>query len=192
MPQARSTLICFCFILGVRLPLCLAQSEALAEDPPFQNVYYYLDATTGKPIELERQPSSTDMKSPGLGLGGLKAVVRIPGATSSIRFPQGQRVEFVFAVQPNVDPRTLVQFYRLESKKDHREMVSAKGKPLTVGLTDRLTRDILPHKLVKYGPSSYKLIPGGDLAPGEYVFSTPNTSASFCFGIDGVKNGVRK
>lgn len=187
MSLARSAKIRACFLLGAGSLVCLAQSEPLITDPPFQNVYYYLDATTGKPIELERQPSSTDMKSPGLGLGGLKAVVRIPGATSPIRFPQGQRVEFVFAVQPNVDPRTLVQFYRLESKKDHREMVSAKGKPLTVGLTDRLTRDILPHKLVKYGPSSYKLIPEGALAPGEYVFSTPNTSASFCFGIDGVR-----
>ena len=166
---------------------CFGQSDTVPDDPPFQNVYYYLDAKTGKPVELERQASSTDLKTPGLGLGGLKAVVRISGATSPIRFPQGQRVEFVFSVQPNVDPRTVVQFYRLESKKDHRELVSAKGKPLVGGLTDRLTRDILPHKLIKYGPSSYKLIPDGDLAPGEYVFSTPSTSASFCFGIDGVK-----
>ena len=165
--------------------LAFQESVSQAEDPPLQGVYYYLD-TTGKPVELERQVAVQDIKPKALGFSGMKILFKVPGEKSPIRLPRGQKLEFVFLVPPKVDPRSLVEFVRLEPKKGQRELLAVERTAMGT-VKDRLNRDQLGYELTKYGPSSFKLTPKAVLPPGEYALSTPNSSTTFCFGIDGGK-----
>ncbi len=90
--------------------------------PQYDEVFYRYDRATGKLIDLERQVGAVESKPKALGFAGYKASVYLRGAHSSVRFQEGDPLEFVFSLPPRVDPHS-VQFLVLRISGNRREFV---------------------------------------------------------------------
>ncbi len=156
--------------------------------PQYDEVFYRYDRATGKLIDLERQVGAVESKPKALGFAGYKASVYLRGAHSSVRFQEGDPLEFVFSLPPRVDPHS-VQFLVLRISGNRREFVhlqSNRPSPLGVGTAkDVSQRSAVPYDIQKYGDSAYRLISSRPLPPGEYTLSGPTPdNVAYSFGID--------
>jgi hypothetical protein len=160
-------------------------------EPGSPAVLYYLD-DSAQLVPLEPQVVRVKRKFHGLGFTGTTAVYQVPGEKSTVRLKPDRKAEFIIRMKDKVDPLESVQFYRFEGLdgsrvvpiEDFDALGRATGFPLAPATVD--------FNAVKYGASSFKLIPIRKLAPGEYCLTVrlatkpERNSAGFCFGIDTV------
>lgn len=143
-------------------------------EPELLGVVYYLDSDKGQLVPLERQAARQSTAGGGFFFGQYKRRIKVAGAKSPVRFPDGQKLEFVVSGGD-------LQLYPLESKKDRREVVVSKA---TVYFVTSRSRSELAEKMLdvkRYG-ASVKISPSEPLAAGEYGFYI--SGEMFCFAVD--------
>jgi hypothetical protein len=171
--------------MGVALlwmSLGLAGQDVPVAEPHTMGVFYYLDPDTEGLLSLERQMGQVIARPKARGFGGMETAIWIQGAHSQVRLHAGKPGEFVFAVDPGTNPYTYVQFFRLDIRKDTREILQSEasgGRRNGV-----LNRSLLPCRVVRHGVLSFKVVLQGPLTPGEYALSTPTSQVAFSFGVD--------
>jgi hypothetical protein len=171
--------------MGVALlwmSLGFAGQDVPVAEPHTMGVFYYLDSDTEGLLALERQVGQVIARSRARGFGGAETAIWVLGAHSQVRLHSGKPGQFVFAVDPGTNPYTYVQFFRLDVRKDTREVLQTE----TAGgrRTDVLNRSQVPFRVMKHGVLSFKVVLQGPLTPGEYALSTPTSQVSYTFGVD--------
>jgi hypothetical protein len=164
------------------MSLALAGQDFPVAEPHTMGVFYYLDSDTEGLLALERQVGQPVTRSKARGFGGMETAIWVQGAHSQVRLHAGKPGQFVFAVDPGTNPLTYVQFFRLEIRKDTREVLqseSSGGRRMDV-----LNRSQVPFRLMKHGVLSFKVVLQGPLTPGEYALSTPTSNVAYTFGVD--------
>lgn len=152
------------------LPLgfCFAQVAPTTPVEPKAIGVVYRFSPSGQ--ELLRLPVE---QSKERGTNPRKLFVEVQGLQSSFRIRAGESTEFVFSTG---NPEK-VSLYRFDQKKNKRQVqtlaIDRHGLQLLKGL---------PVEVSKHGESSYKLVPGAPLAPGEYVIFLADQV--YTFGVD--------
>ncbi len=159
-------------------------------EPHTTGVFYYLDQDTEGLIALQPQVAKEVTRSKAGGFGARETAISVPGARSTVRLPYGKPGVFVFAVEPGTNPYTYVQFFRLDVRKDTREVLSTEsvgGRRMNV-----LNRSQERFRIAKHGALSFKVVLQTPLWPGEYTLSTPTSNVGYCFGVDDPNDARRK
>lgn len=118
------------------------------------------------------------------GFGGAKGVAEVPGAASGVRLKQGEPVQFIVrADSQTADPQSFVQFMTVKQLKDRRQVVMVNAGWYGAKQGDGSNRPV-QFDAAKYGAASFRIVPAGALAPGEYVLSTATSQTGFFFGVD--------
>lgn len=179
----RKILTLFSFLL-LLTQVAFSQAAQKPQEPEYIGVFAFLDAT-GNLRELERQTPVEKIKIKGMGFGGGEGYLQIKGEQSPIRFKADQKLEFVVrASSQQTDPVSIIQFFRLETKKGNRQLLLSKVKPFAVGAKETASQSAVSFNVAKYGEFSFKVVPAYALTPGEYCFSGQGSKDGFCFGID--------
>jgi len=174
----KISLVILCVTISALFLAIISQVSNAGEllEPEFLNVVYGLDAS-GKLVDLERQPASVKTKKVALGFGGAKQTASISGSTSPVQFSAGVSYTFVVKLPAGSDPGKF-QLYKFLSSQDHREVLLGQ-----VGYVSKSTgMGTVSFDTAPYG-SSYKLVIGGSLEPGEYGFSSSDSQTVFCFEL---------
>ncbi len=154
-------------------------------EPEYIGAFFHLDQATGTLTPLERQSATTSMEVRGLGFGGAEGFMMVRGERSSVRFKQGQPLQFVVRVaSPQSDPLSLVHLVPLEEGDGNRRLSVGRAS-LFGGAQGGIGDAELPIKATRYGQSSFLISPAQELAGGEYAFGGQKEGEAFCFGIDG-------
>ncbi len=96
------------------------------QEPEYNSVVFSLDGNVAL-IPLDRQQGSVQSKVKALGFGGVNGSTVFTGERSSMRFKNGQKLQFVIRVSDQgTDPSTLVNLMALNSSKGKRELVTLK------------------------------------------------------------------
>jgi hypothetical protein len=171
--------------IGVALlwmTLGLAGQDVPVAEPHTMGVFYYLDSDTEGLLALERQVGQPITRSRARGFGGTETAIWVQGAHSQVRLHIGKPGQFVFAVDPGTNPYSYVQFFRLDVRKDTREVLDSEtsgGRRISV-----LNRSQVPFRVMRHGALSFKVVLQGPLTPGEYALSTPTSQVAYTFGVD--------
>ena len=173
-----------CLLIGAFL--ALSSSIAIGQDrnaskPQYIGVMYYLD-TSGSLLALDRESPRPKTGLKAFGFGGARAAVLIDGERASLRVPVNQTASFVVGLPIGLDPRKF-GLYSLAVKSGKRQLVIPTGNVFRTQL-ERLDIQL---NISRYGENSYRLAPGSELPPGEYVFMSEDSAEAFCFGIDAKK-----
>jgi hypothetical protein len=167
------------------------QDGKMPSEPGSPSVLYFLDSSA-QLVPLESQVVRVKHKFHALGFTGVTAVYQVAGEKSPMRLKAGQKVEFVIRLEGKVDPLESVQLYRFEGIEGSRVVPIEDIDVLSRVTKISLASATVDFNAVKYGASSFKLIPIQRLAPGEYCLAVrlatkqENHSSGFCFGIDAV------
>jgi len=179
--KRRHAILAFLVILGSR-PV-VAQQPPRAVEPEYLNTFFLLDRTTGSLKPLEREPLEVATKIRALGFGGARTSMSVHGEQSTVRYREGQPLEFVvLAASQQIDPQGLVTLYLMESDDGRRKLVTATanlGGASSVG-----SQGAIPINAAKYGKSSFTITPAQPLPPGEYLLTASGAKDAFCFGVD--------
>jgi hypothetical protein len=165
--------------------LFLAAIPALAQDavPPridLINVPHYL-TPSGAPAPLDREKPVGKVS---MLMGKMR--LELQGEHASLRLTPEQAAAF-FATFSNVDDPENLLLYHLDVKKGKRE---AEVFRMPVWSLKAERRGVIPHDTIKIGDTSFKLVPGAKLPPGEYAFFSDKqrvlmqVNEAFTFGID--------
>jgi hypothetical protein len=181
----------FAFAAALLVTVILSAQDAPLPVPQYDEVFYSYDRSAGKLTDLERQVANVESKPKALGFAGYKASFFLRGASSPVRFREGDQLEFVFSLPQRADPHT-VQFIAMRKSGDRREFIllqSNRPSPLGAGTAkDVSDRSAVSYEIKKHGDFSYRLIPSRPLPPGEYSLSLPTNNVAYSFGIDGASN----
>jgi hypothetical protein len=149
---------------------------------------YYLDSS-GQLVPLESAVIQIEHQNRGLGLHGGTTVYLTEREVSPVRLKAEPKPEFIARLGDNLDPSEYVRFYRFHGEHGSRVLplgtYNGHGRAVSVTLEDY----VVDFNAAKEG-TSFKLVPTGALAPGEYclMITTPNPSPTknpgFCFGVD--------
>jgi len=164
------------------LVLALFGQDVPVAEPHQVGKFYYLDPDTEGLIELEATAAKLITKQKGFGIGGSQTVYTMPGARSPVRLPEGKPGTFVYTVEPGTDPFRGIQFFRLDSKKDSRELLNTEtvnGRTSAV-----MNRSMVPFRVARHGKMSFKVVMQEPLVPGEYGLSWTTSNVGYCFGVN--------
>lgn len=167
----RSLLIALLFVPPIGL--CHAQSAtAKLVEPTVIGVIYSVDSSSR---ELKRLPNEPWKEKPGKR-SVADRYVEVNGEVSSFRIKSDPKVEFVFSTG---SPEK-VALYRFDQKKNQRVFEFQKRESLFSAAVTPLRG--LNADVSKFGESSYKLVPGSPLTPGEYAIVI--AGQLYTFGVD--------
>jgi hypothetical protein len=184
-PQNRSR-----WVLTAVCLLCLsrsraAQSASKVTEPEYFGVFAAIDPSTGALIELERHTTTHRVKLRALGFGGGEAHLEIPGQESRVRFKADAVPAFVVRLtSQQSDPQGSIRLISWRVDKGVRYITVQKAGAFGAGSTAGAAESLLPFNVVKYGDTSFKIVPAEPLPPGEYALGPPGGHDSFSFGID--------
>jgi hypothetical protein len=182
MKLKLASAVCLLFIL---CHAGLGQEAQKVQEPEYLGIFFLLDSNTGNLSPLERQTAESKMKVKAMGFGGGESSIEFKGEKSSVRFKEGQKLEFVVLVSSQqIDPQSIIQFFSLEPKKGKRRLVIAKASSMGMSGKSVMSERAVAFNAAKYGTSSFRVTPTENLPPGEYTLSGPGTNDGFCFGID--------
>ena len=188
------------FGLGLYLALLVVTpatgDEEAALEPEYIGTFHFLDREANQLVLLERPKQRIRSKARFHGFGGGKVLAEFDGTKSPVRFKKGQKLEFVVRVSSrSIDPATLLQLFVVESadptKKQARRGIG--GARAIVAIKQRSawgSVSVDPHgglefNAAKYGEESFRLVPAGELPPGEYALGFEDGSEyGYFFGID--------
>lgn len=173
------------FVLAILLcQSVLAQEKKTMAEPEYIGVFFYLEEN-GNLVALERQTPEVKMKVKALGYGGAESLLRIKGEQSTVRFKADQKLTFVVRVSSqSIDPVSIIDFYRFNSKKGYRQLTITKVGTMGMNSKTTVSEFAVQFNVAKYGESSFKVVPANTLLSGEYCLSGKGTQDGFCFGID--------
>ncbi len=172
------------FSLLMLFQTAVAQEKQAVKEPEYIGVFLSMDEN-GSLTALERQTPETKIKIKGLGFGGGESLLRFKGEQSTVRFKSDQKITFVVRVASQaIDPMSLIEFYRFDSKKGYRQLTIAKVGSIGTNSKTTISEYTVQFNAAKYGESSFKVVPANALPSGEYCLSTSGTKDGFCFGID--------
>ena len=138
-------------------------SETGSREPEIIGAVYFQD-DMGKLVPLERKP-----------LYEVAGKYReLEETASPVRLKFRPKMLFVVRLANGIDPAGW-DLYPLETVKDGRRL---RAHPRQAGLLTVLTT------VTKFGESSYGIMADGNLAPGEYAFSSKTLKDAYCFAID--------
>jgi hypothetical protein len=183
--KLRSGVIFTAALLGLASVAAAAPAPKAPVGPDYNGVFEGRKVDSGERLILERTTPAQRSKIRAFGYGGASVYVEIPGATSSVRIPAGQKVEFVVRVpDQETDPNTTIKF--LSFKKVGATRAYQMANVGAMGLRTKMTQNdnAVAFNAEKYGPKFFKITPSQPLAPGEYCLNYSSEQASFCFGID--------
>jgi len=158
-------------------------------EPGSPSVLYKLDLS-GQLVPLESQVVQVRHKYHAWGFSGGTMVYQVEGQKSRVRLKAEGRPEFVVRLDGKIDPLETVQFYHFDEVNGSRVVPLEDFDPLGRLSNFQSAHATVDFNAVKYGASSFKLIPVPALVPGEYclvvkIATKPeNKSPAFCFGID--------
>lgn len=168
--------------LGAILFSAAVHAEDVVE-PDFIGVFMERDPATGALSSLPREKAQVNSRVRGLGFGGAVVYATVAGPTCAKRISAGARPEFVLRVaSQQEDPYAMIQFYKMQVMPKERRVQMAHAH----AFSSRSTTDnsSIPFDIALHGKSSLRIVPGQDLAPGEYVFSLVSKEDVFCLGVD--------
>ncbi len=173
------------FVLVILLcQTVLAQEKKTVTEPEYIGVYFNLEEN-GNLVALERQTPESKVKIKALGYGGGESLLRIKGEKSNVRFKADQKLAFVVRVASQaIDPMSVIEFFRFDSKKGYRQLTVAKVGSIGISSKTTVNQYAIQFNVAKYGESSFKVVPANTLSPGEYCLSGKGTQDGFCFGVD--------
>jgi hypothetical protein len=159
-------------LLALPFAICNAQvPSANPVEPEAIGVAFHLDASgqtiKALPDEEWKQKS---------GVNGVRTYIEVSGHNSSFRIRSSDGTAFVF----KTGSPEKVALYRFDLKGRNRQFTVEKMTSYLTGGTTLVKG--LPVEVVKYGESSFKLIPASPLTPGEYAISI--AGELFTFGVD--------
>jgi hypothetical protein len=170
-----------------------AQDMGKATEPGSPSVPVKLDSS-GQLVPLESEVVRIKRKFHAWGFSGVTAVYQVEGEKSRVRLKAEGKPEFVVRLEGKVDPLEAVQFYHFE------ELDGSRAVPIVdFDILNRMSNFQVVHatvdfNAVRYGTSSFKLIPLQALVPGEYcllikpINKSESKSPGFCFGINAAGN----
>jgi hypothetical protein len=171
----------------------LGQDGEKPTEPGSPSVLYKLDLS-GQLVPLESQVVHVRNKYHAWGFSGGTMVYQVEGEKSRVRLKVEGKPEFVVRLDGKIDPLETVQFYHFEQVNGSRVVPIVDFDPLGRLSNYKSPRATVDFNAVKYGASSFKLIPVPALVPGEYclvvkIATKPeNKSPAYCFGIDATGN----
>jgi hypothetical protein len=158
-------------------------------EPGSPSICYKLDSS-GQLLPLESQVVHVGRKFHAWGFSGVTMIYQVEGKKSKMRLKAEGKPEFVVRLEGKLDPLETVQFYRFDEIDGSRVVpvgdFNALGQMSNLQWVDAT----VDFNAIKYGASSYKLIPIPALIAGEYclvvrVATEPQSkSPAFCFGVD--------
>ena len=183
---------------AVALVLLLAtgvrgQDTGKLAEPGAPSVLFKLDLS-GRLVPLESQVVHVKHKFHAWGFSGVTMVYQVEGEKSRVRLKAEGKPEFVVRLEGKLDPLETVQFYHFDKIDGSRAVPIGDFDALGRMSDFQLVHATVDFNAVKYGASSFRLIPVPALVPGEYclvvrVATKPeNKSPGFCFGIDAAGN----
>lgn len=154
--------------------------------PQFEGVFSYIDVAAGRAMSLPRETPEAAVKLRALGLGGGKTVMTWPSPACTRRFSARAVPKLVVRVASvNRDPHDFIQFYKVATKSNQRQLVVASAGGFGLGgAKSRMQEGAVQYDAAVVGPSAVTIVPTDALAPGEYVLSMADSPNSYCFGID--------
>lgn len=193
--KSRKSLLKFVSVVLILFFVTCAwgQDGGKPAEPGAPSVLYKLDMS-GQLVPLESQVIHIKRKYHAWGFSGVTMVYQVDGEKSRVRLKVVGKPVFVVRLVGKIDPLETVQFYHLD------EVDGSRAVPIVdFDLLNRMSNFQLVHatvdfNAVKYGESSFKLIPVPTLVPGEYCLvvrvatKAENKSPAYCFGIDEVWN----
>ena len=166
------------------IPHSLLAKEPTNPEPEYEGVFFEVNNKTGVFMEMPRETPHEEAKAKAFGFGGAKVALVWPGTRCSYRIAGRFRPSFVVRVASRrIDPRDVIQFYKVETEQSKRSLVLAKAKGFG-GVKTTMDSAAVGFDSRPHGASSVIFQPTMPLTPGEYVLSTTATSSSSCFGID--------
>jgi len=171
----------------------LGQDGEKPIEPGSPSVLYKLDLS-GQLVPLESQIVRVRNKYHAWGFSGGTMVYQVEGEKSRVRLKVEGKPEFVVRLDGKIDPLETVQFYHFDEVNGSRVVPIVDFDPLGRLSNYKSPRATVDFNAVKYGASSFKLIPVPALVPGEYclvvkIATKPeNKSPAYCFGIDATGN----
>ena len=189
--ERRESVKTYIAIAGVVLGLVWSKGLPAQDTPPkiaepeFNMVFFSLDSVTGALTALERKQANTQAKVRALGYGGVNGLTVFKGESSSIRFKEGQKVEFVFRMDsPGIDPSMLVTLEVLKASKGNRELKTMQARMFWGKTGSTVGESSKGLNFAKYGEHSYRCSPAEALPKGEYALMSKSGAEGFLFGID--------
>lgn len=159
----------------------VAFAQPVAEMPEYEREVN--GVSNGVVTPLERQNSGYQFKAPIMGFGSPKAVVKVKGKQSPVRFKSGQPYYFVLRADQSTNPADLWQLNPMEQKGNGRQMTM-----LSIGLggsSDTRNETAIQLRFQKHGKTGFKVTPAIPLPPGEYAISMLGFGGSVSlFGVD--------
>ena len=190
--------------LAITLAACLslgalAQEAKPPAEPAYPSAVYSIDAN-GALVPLEGQTLHLRRHYRVLGFAGGTTAFVADGERAGVRLtePAG-KLAFAVRFPAETDPMEVVHLYRLQPGDSSRALPLGEfngwGRVTQVGQVGGV--DV---KAVKYGASSFRLVPLQALAPGEYCFLLGQLGGSIkgkqiggsCFGVDGGKSESKR
>lgn len=172
--------------IAAALLFCCAQTVAAEPaGPEYVGVFVQLDTATGQQTSLERQTPRGRVRVKALGWGGASSEYEFQGTHSSTRYRSGRPLTFLVRVESQShDPRSLIQFYRLDVTNKVRRLVTATAGAMGTGGRGRTQEYAMPFDATKYGDDFFRVTVSGQLPPGEYALSMSDAAEGYLFGID--------
>ncbi len=140
----------------------------------------------GKVVKLESQKAFIKANASAsmyiVGVGNVKSKFVVKGKTSPVRLKQKKDLTFIVNADGNsVNPKTVVQIVKLQSKRKKRFYIG--GKTGTFTGTKMGDLELVPFKAKKYGENSYKIfVP--KIEDGEYTIIINGSMDWNLFGIE--------
>jgi hypothetical protein len=165
------------------------QDREKPTEPESPSILYNLDLS-GQLVPLESQVVHVRRKFHAWGFSGVTMVYQVEGEKSRVRFKVEGKPEFVVRLEGKLDPLETVQFYHFDEAEGSRLVPLEDFDALGRISNFQVLHAIVDFNAVKYGASSFKLIPVPKLVPGEYclvvkdVTKPQSKSPAFCFGVD--------
>ncbi len=188
---ALALIACLVASAGDAAPRRGAQPSRASAPPPATGPDYvgvFEARVNGAPMALERQPIQSRVKS---GFTKGKITEEVAGERSPVRVASGQPLQFVVRVtSQEIDPQTIIDFYRLTPGKRRRALLTTKiGFGSFKGAADR---QAVAFEAQRHGARWFLIRPLGPLPAGEYMLRlTPQQVGfayqpgdGFLFGVD--------
>ncbi len=181
--------MCFCSFNSL-----LAQ-DGIIPNPEFNSRPYILN--NGELENIERTDATMEVKSKGLGYGGVEIYYTAFGSESNTRFNKESLPRIFIKLEGNIDPSEIILIVKEDTKRKKKDRRRFKQGSMKLGGGARdISENQINFSVKKIRDDVYEIILDIAIEPGEYAFMpisdasiNPLTAGSTktkisCFGIN--------